>query len=85
MSRFNNKIDNQETIALLLHDQKDELNDLVPHIGERLLTLLTIKILKDIFQVDKEKVWTIYNTFSFSIDPLLLLRREIWVKLQNAS
>lgn len=68
MSRFNNEIDNKETIALLLHDQKDELKHLVPHIGERFLTLLTIQILKDIFLADKEKVCTIYNTFSFSIE-----------------
>ena len=50
---------------MLLHDQKGELKELVPHIGER---LLTIRILKEVFQADKEKVCTIYNTFSFSIE-----------------
>ena len=52
-----NKIDNKETIALLLHDQKDELKELFPHIWER---LLTIRILKEVFQADKEKVCTMY-------------------------
>ena len=48
---MDNKIENKETIALLLHDQKDELKELVPHLGER---LLTIRILKEVFQADKE-------------------------------
>ena len=39
-----NKIDNKETIALLLHE-KDKLKELVPNVGER---LLTIKILREV-------------------------------------
>ena len=50
---------------MLLLDQKDELEHLVPHIGNR---PLTIKILKEVLKADKEKVCTIYNTFSFSIE-----------------
>lgn len=50
---------------MLLHDQKDELKELVPHLGER---LLTIRILKEVFQADKEEVCTIYKTFSFSVE-----------------
>ena len=42
---------------MLLHDQKDELKELFPHIWKR---LLTIRILKEVFQADKEKVCTMY-------------------------